>query len=88
MRTLGPPSYTSCHLCYWVPTELDRKTLLLKRSHTLAAGHREIKLGLSWKLPPYWLVSTVLERCCVKLKIATNGLPYHMPSDTGVACPL
>lgn len=34
---------------------LESKNLQLKITHVLVVGHRKIKLGLSYKLSPYWL---------------------------------
>ena len=36
------------------------KQMVLKTQYTLVVGHRGIKLQLTWKLPPCWLVFTVL----------------------------
>lgn len=50
------------------------KTLFLKIPHTLAAGHREIKLELKWKLPPCWLSCTVPEDA---MQVAEVGDTSH-----------
>lgn len=63
-------------MCYWpeactrqaiaivlcCPLELDGKGPLLKTQYALDAGHRELKLEVSWKPSPHdWLVFRGLE---------------------------
>lgn len=45
-------------LLAWSP-QLDGNSLLLKAQHTVVAGHGEINLELTCKLPPYWTAFTV-----------------------------
>lgn len=52
--------------------ELDSKVLLLETPHTVVAGHQEVKLGLSWMLPPGLLASTVPEG--IRRLLVTNSL--------------
>lgn len=50
------------HVVLCFPSELDRKELLLKTSaQTLIVGHGEIKMILTGKLPPGWLVLIIEE---------------------------
>lgn len=57
------------------PPCLEHKTLLLKTPHTLVAEHREIKLELTWELPPCWLAFTVLWGATVNPECSNTNLP-------------
>ena len=43
------------------PPNLGVKILKGKTTHTLIAGHREIKMKLKWVLLPCWLVFIILQ---------------------------
>lgn len=43
------------------PPGVDGKTLLMK-PNALVAGHRKIKLAVSWKLPSCWIAFIVPHR--------------------------
>lgn len=52
--------------------------------YTLDTGHREIKLELSWRLPPCWLMVIVLEGDTQ----AARGEKISMVLANGVPCML
>lgn len=59
---LKTPNRETNKLLFVFPSELDRKELLLKTSaQTLIVGHGEIKMILTGKLPPGWLVLIIEE---------------------------
>lgn len=49
-------------------SEMNDQTLLLKTLQTLVKEHREIKLELTRKMPPSWLVFIVPERVLAKCR--------------------